>query len=88
MRDWLTAKEAAEYAKCGVQSIYNGVKGRRLRGARLNGRHELRFLAEWLDEWLMADATIAILEPTPRGRDGGNHDPSRPDKNADDRRGR
>jgi excisionase family DNA binding protein len=61
--EWLTTKEAAAYAKCGVQSIYNGVKRRKLRAARMNGSRELRFLAEWVDAWLIADAAFTIVNP-------------------------
>jgi excisionase family DNA binding protein len=64
-KEWMTAKEAAAYAKCGVQSIYNGVKRRKLRAARLNGTHQLRFVAEWLDEWLIADSTIELVNVPP-----------------------
>jgi excisionase family DNA binding protein len=58
--EWLTAKEAAAYAKCGVQSIYNGVKRKRLRAARINGSGNLRFLAEWIDAWLLAEAAVVM----------------------------
>jgi excisionase family DNA binding protein len=69
MSEWLTAKEAATYAKCGVQSIYNGVKRKKLRAARMNGSRELRFLHEWIDQWLLAETTFEILEPdAPAGR--------------------
>jgi excisionase family DNA binding protein len=67
MSEWLTAKEAAAYAKCGVQSIYNGVKRKRLRAARMNGSRELRFLAEWIDAWLIADATFVEINPQAAG---------------------
>jgi excisionase family DNA binding protein len=67
MNDWLTAKEAAAYAKVGVQSIYLGVKRRKLRAARINGQRELRFLREWIDAWLIASTTIEVVNPDAPG---------------------
>lgn len=55
---WLTAEEAAERARCGVKTIYREVRAKRLRAARIGGRRELRFLAAWIDEWLMTQITI------------------------------
>jgi excisionase family DNA binding protein len=55
---WLTAEEAAERARCGVKTIYREVRAKRLRAARIGGRRELRFLAPWIDEWLIAQSTI------------------------------
>jgi excisionase family DNA binding protein len=57
MTEWLTVKEAARHAKCGTRSIYNAVQAGRLRAAKLGGRRELRFLAQWLDDWLLATTT-------------------------------
>jgi excisionase family DNA binding protein len=51
---WLTADEAAERARVGLKTIYREAKARRLRAAKVGGRRELRFLAEWIDEWLIA----------------------------------
>jgi excisionase family DNA binding protein len=67
MNDWLTAKEAAAYAKTSVQAIYLGVKRKKLRAARVNGQQHLRFLAEWIDAWLLANATIDIVNPEAPG---------------------
>ena len=58
---WITAKEAANYAKCGTRSIYLAVSSGQLRAARLGGRRELRFLREWLDEWLRATSTPVLV---------------------------
>jgi excisionase family DNA binding protein len=69
MHDWLTAKEAAAYAKVGVDSIYLGVKRKKLRAARINGQQHLRFLAEWIDAWLIASATIEVVNPDAPGAD-------------------
>ena len=55
---WLTVKEAAARARCGTKTIYREVKAGRLRAARLGGRRELRFLAEWIDEWLITHCTV------------------------------
>lgn len=50
---WFTAEEADERARCGVKVIYREVRAGRLRAARIGGRRELRFLPEWIDEWLI-----------------------------------
>ena len=54
---WLTSQEGAERARGGVKLIYREVKAGRLRSARIGGRRELRFLAEWIDDWLIATST-------------------------------
>jgi len=54
---WLTVTEAADRARCGVRLIYREVRARRLRAARVGGRHELRLRAEWIDTWLDAYTT-------------------------------
>jgi excisionase family DNA binding protein len=69
VNEWLTAKQAAEYAKCHVQSLYLGVKRRKLRAARINGSREYRFLREWIDAWLMASVTIEVINPEAPGAD-------------------
>ena len=58
---WLTVGEAAGRARCGVKTIYREVKAGRLRATRVGGRRDLRFLAVWIDDWLIACCTI---EPT------------------------
>lgn len=55
---WMTAEEAAQRGRCGVKTIYREVRAGRLRAARVGGRRELRFLAEWIDAWLLAHATV------------------------------
>jgi len=62
---WITVKEAARYAKCGSKSIYLGVASGKLQAARLGGRRELRFVREWLDEWLRATSTLVLVNPGP-----------------------
>ena len=54
---WLTVREAADRARCGVRLIYREVRARRLRAARVGGRRELRMRAEWIDTWLDAHTT-------------------------------
>jgi len=49
---WLTVKEAAARAQCGVKTLYYESRAGRLRVARVGGRREMRFRAEWIDEWL------------------------------------
>jgi len=61
MNEWLTVEGAARHAKCGVRSIYVAVQTGKLRAARLGGRRELRFIAEWIDAWLIATSTPAIV---------------------------
>ncbi len=55
---WLTVKEAAYRARCGVKTIYREVKAGKLMAARVGGRRELRFLADWIDEWLLDQASV------------------------------
>jgi hypothetical protein len=71
MNDWLTATQGAAYAKCRVQSLYLAVKRKKLRAARINGqrRGALRFLHAWIDAWLVASATIEIVNPEAPGAD-------------------
>jgi excisionase family DNA binding protein len=54
---WLTAEEAATRARSGVKLIYREAKAGRLRVARVGGRRDLRFRAEWIDQWLDARST-------------------------------
>jgi len=54
---WLTPKEAAQRARCGVKTVYREVTAARLRAARVGGRRELRIKPEWVDEWLIATTT-------------------------------
>lgn len=59
--EWLTPKEAAGRARCGVKTIYREVKAGRLRVARVGGRREQRIKPEWIDEWLERAATPVEL---------------------------
>ena len=68
---WLTVTEAAEYARCGVKTIYREVHAKRLRAARIGGRRELRLLPEWIDQWLVETMTTGG-EIDGTGDDDGN----------------
>ena len=75
MSEWLTVDEAARHAKCGTRSIYNAVNAvnaDKLRAARLGGRRELRFLAEWVDAWLLATVAPVIVNANAPG--AGTHE--------------
>jgi excisionase family DNA binding protein len=64
MNEWMTVEDAARHAKCGTRSIYVAVRQGKLRAAHLGGRRELRFLAEWIDGWLLATSTSDIVNPS------------------------
>jgi excisionase family DNA binding protein len=50
---WLTVKDAALRARCGIKTIYREVAAGRLRAAKIGGRRELRLKPEWVDDWLL-----------------------------------
>ena len=54
---WLKVDEAADRARCGPKTIYRAVQRGQLRAARIGGRRELRFLANWIDCWLVGQET-------------------------------
>jgi excisionase family DNA binding protein len=57
MQEWLTAHEAAEYARCSPATIYTLVKAGKLKVARLTGHQGgMRFRREWIDHWLEKSA--------------------------------
>jgi hypothetical protein len=45
-------------ARCGVKVIYRAVKNKRLKAVQVDNRRTLRFLAEWVDDWLRTSVTI------------------------------
>jgi excisionase family DNA binding protein len=49
---WLTAKDAAARARCSVKILYRAVNGGRLRAVKIGAGRNMRFRAEWVDEWL------------------------------------
>jgi excisionase family DNA binding protein len=53
---WLTVKQAAARAQVGPKTIYRSVAAGRLRAARIGGRRDLRLLAAWVDEFLIASS--------------------------------
>lgn len=62
---WLTAGEAAAYAKRGRRFLAREVKAGRLRAAVIGGRREFFFKREFLDQWL-EDQTTPVLLPLRR----------------------
>jgi hypothetical protein len=59
---WLDVEDAALRARVGPKLIYAEVKAGRLKAAKIGGRRELRFLADWVDAWLIE----ASKAPTPK----------------------
>ena len=57
---WLTIREAAPYAKCGVKVLYRAISSGQLKAVRLGGRRELRLRREWLDGWLEQQLTTGL----------------------------
>jgi excisionase family DNA binding protein len=49
---WLTVKDAAKRAQVGHKQIYRAAESGKLKAARVGGRGDLRFRAEWVDQWL------------------------------------
>lgn len=60
---WLKIGEAADRARCGPKTIYRAVRSGQLRAARIGGRRELRFLAAWIDAWLIGAQEGPELNP-------------------------
>jgi excisionase family DNA binding protein len=54
---WRKADEASCRIRVSPKTLYNEVRSGRLRAARIAGRRSLRFLDEWLDEYLIAYST-------------------------------
>ena len=59
--EWLTVREAAAHARCGVKTLYREVVAGRLQAARVGGRRALRFKAEWVDAWLERSSEIVLV---------------------------
>lgn len=49
---WMTPKEAAARARCGVKLIYRAVQAGHLKAAHLGYRRDIRTKADWVDAWL------------------------------------
>lgn len=58
---WLTVREAATRARCGVKTVYREVVAGRLRAARVGGRRSLRFRPAWVDAWMEASANGGLV---------------------------
>ncbi len=54
MTTWLTAKEAADYARCDVATLRRARKSGKLQAFPVNAGRHVRFRAEDVDRWLMA----------------------------------
>jgi excisionase family DNA binding protein len=54
---WLLPREAAARARVSVRTIYTAARSGRIRVARVNGRRELRFRPEWVDQFLEDTST-------------------------------
>lgn len=63
---WLTVQQAAGHAQVAPKMIYREVAAGRLKAARVGGRRSLRFLVEWINEWLEASATPVMVRPVNR----------------------
>ena len=70
---WLTAAEAAHRARVGVKTIYRETRAGKLRGARVGGRRELRYLPDWVDSWLESTATPVLIEMPRHEREDLSH---------------
>lgn len=54
---WLTTTEAAKIVKVSTRVIYHAVKRGKLRAAKIDGRGDLRFRRQWIDEWVESCTT-------------------------------
>lgn len=63
---WLTPREAADRAKCGLKLIYSNVRGGKLRAVRLGARNDIRIHRTWVDAWMTA---ATIVNPDAPGDD-------------------
>jgi excisionase family DNA binding protein len=61
---WLTVPEVAARAQVGPRTIYDAIKKKRLRAARLgSGRGALRVHVDWCDTWLRSEAEPIEVRP-------------------------
>ena len=54
--DWMTAREAAQYAHVSTKTLYAAVKAKKLKAAPIGAGRNLRFCAHWVDLWLMGSS--------------------------------
>ena len=73
MHEWLTVREAAQRARCGVKTVYREVVAGRLQAARVGGRRALRFRAEWIDAWLERSSQVVVVSGPAARRDYVTH---------------
>ena len=60
---WLTAEEAAAHLRICIRTLYAEVRAGRCKAARVAGRRTLRFLPEWLDDYLTRTADVVPVTP-------------------------
>jgi excisionase family DNA binding protein len=65
---WLTAVEAAARLRINRKTLYAEVRAGRCRAARIGGRRNLRFLPEWLDDYLTSTAEVVPITTIVDGR--------------------
>jgi len=63
---WLTAAEAATYARRGRRFLLREIHAGRLRAAKIGGRGEILTRREWVDAWIQELATPIVMTPTRR----------------------
>ena len=70
MRDavWLTRREAASRARVSESSITRAVSKGEIRHARIFVRRGLRFLPDWIDEWVARRHTPVGINCIQAGR--------------------
>lgn len=60
---WLTADEAAQYARRTERYLRKQVRNGKLRAAVVGGRSELLFHRDWLDAFLESQAKPTLIKP-------------------------
>jgi len=63
---WLTAREAAARAKCGINLLYAAIRAGKLRAVRLGARNDIRVHVTWVDAWMSA---ATVINPDAPGDD-------------------
>jgi excisionase family DNA binding protein len=59
---WLTADEAAAYARCHKPTIYQACAVHDLTHVKLNGKKNLLLRTEWIDAWIERGRVTADQE--------------------------
>lgn len=49
---WLTAGEAAAYARCHIQTLRTALRTKELNGCRRGNRGWIKIKKSWIDKWL------------------------------------